>query len=94
MQETRLHMDNIHAYILSMGYAGLKPARDHVNREIMESLNASKIAPETLSLKEVFLSRIVVPWQSEPPRKTIFATKCLGTALSCASVVPHFIIMS
>jgi len=42
----------------------------------------------SLSLKEVFLSRIVVPWWSEPQ---IFATKCLRTALSCATVVPHFI---
>ena len=35
------------------------------------------------SLREVFLSKIF-PWQSEPPRKTIFATKCFRTALSCA----------
>ena len=31
-----------------------------------------------------FLSRIVVPWRSEPQ---IFETKCLRTALSCATVV-------
>jgi len=45
----------------------------------------------SLSLKQVFFSRIVVSWWSEPPRKTIFATKCLRMALSCATVVPHFI---
>jgi len=42
----------------------------------------------SLSLKEVFLSRIIVPWRSEPQ---IFEMKCLRTALSCATVVPHFI---
>ena len=41
-----------------------------------------------LLLKEVFLSRIVVPWRLE---LQIFATKCLRTALSYATVVPHFI---
>ena len=45
----------------------------------------------SLSLKEVFLSRIVVPLQSESLGKTIFATKCLRTAFTCATVVPHFI---
>ena len=41
-----------------------------------------------LLLKEVFLSRIVVPGRLE---LQIFATKCLRTALSYATVVPHFI---
>jgi len=30
-------------------------------------------------------------WQSEPPGRQIFATKCLRTALLCVTVVPHFI---
>ena len=57
----------------------------------VENLNASKIAPVSLSLKEVFPSRIFFPWWLEPLRKTIFATNCLRTALSCTEVVSHFI---
>ena len=60
-----------------------------VNREwkVWMPVRCSQVS---LSLKEVFLSRIIVSWRSEPPGKTIFATMCLRMALSCATVVPHF----
>ena len=88
----------IEAVYRRSGYAGLKPSREKAVRSFvngwdvlrasqpwMESLNAS------LSLQEVFLSRTVIPCWLEPPGKTIFAMKCLGMMLSCATVVPHFI---
>ena len=83
----------IEAVCRRLGYAGLKPDHEKAVRSFgnsrdvlracqpwMHSLNASKIAPVSLSLKEVFLSRIVIPWWSESPGKIIFAT-----------VVPHII---
>ena len=86
-----------------LGYTGLKPDHKKAIRSFrngrdvlracqmwMDRLNASKIAPESIAEKG-FLSRIVISWRSEPPGKTIFATKCLRMALSCATVVPHFI---
>ena len=60
-----------------------------VNHEwIVWTQDCSRVS---LSLKEVFLSRIIIPWWSEPPGKTRLATKCLRTALSCATVVPHYV---
>ena len=89
MQETRLHRTECRSWEGCQEF-----------HEWLESLttNSGKFEWQwdcsrvSLSLKEMFLSRIVVPrpWWSEPPRKTIFATKCLRMALSCATVVPHF----
>jgi len=73
------------------GFQEFRERSGCVNGASLDSLNASKIVPVSLSLKEGFLSRIVISWRLEPPGKTILETKCLRTALSCATVVPHFI---
>ena len=63
------------------GYAGLKPDHKKAVRsfrmcwELVKNcewtvLNASKMI-QSLSLKEVFLSRVVVSWQSEPPLRAV-----------------------
>jgi len=83
-----------------LGYAGLKPItrkQSGVSWTVgmcwrawqltVESLNASKFAPESLCHWEFCLAR---RW-SEPLRKTIFAMKCLRMTLSCPTIVPHFI---
>jgi len=59
----------------------------------MDSLNASKIVPESLCRWKrcFFLGLSFLGDQNLQGRQTIFAMKCLGTALSCATVVRHFI---
>ena len=79
-----------------LGYTGLNADHEKAVRNFMngwrawqptvESLNGSEIAPESLNMNEFSFQDLWV----EPPRKTIFATKCLRMALSCATVVPHF----
>ena len=88
-----------------LGYAGLKPDHEKAVRSFgnsrnvlracqpwMDSLNASKIAPESLCRwKRFFFLGSSFLGDQNLMRRQIFATKCLRTALSCARVVPHFI---
>ena len=87
-----------------VGYAGLKPDHEKAVRSFgnsrdvlracqpwMDSLNASKIAPESLChWKRCFIlgSSFLGDWNLQG--RQIFATKCLRTLLSCATVAPHF----
>ena len=56
----------------------------------MDTINASKICSRVSVAERGVFSRIVIPWRSESPGKTSFATRCLKMALSCATIVPHF----
>ena len=85
MQETRLQTRSREGCQEFKEWSGCLST---VNGQFKCQQDCSRVS---LSLKEVFLSRIVVPWRSEPLGKTVFATKCLRTALLCATVVPHFI---
>lgn len=61
-----------------------------LSQPALESLNASTITPGLLCRWQRFtLSRNFFGLHSEPPRKTVFATKYLRTLSSCAKVVPH-----
>ena len=73
----------IKAVLRRLGYTVLKPEHEKTDRNLMnsqdvfenlqstvETVNASKIAPVTPSLKGFFSFQIFFPWQSEPPRKT------------------------
>ena len=77
MQETRLHRTETRSRVGCQGFrerSGCVESLSTVNGQFEDCYRVS------LSLKEVFLSRIIVPWRSEPQ---IFATKCLRMALSC-----------
>ena len=88
-----------------LGYAGLKPDHEKAVRSVgnswdvlrtcqpwMDCWNASKITPGPLCCwKRCFFlgSSFLGDWNLQG--RQIFVTKCLRTALSCATVVPHFI---
>ena len=60
----------------------------------MDSLNASKIAPESLCCSKrcfKFPGLLFLGDRNPQEGRQIFATKWLRTTLSCATVVPHFI---
>ena len=91
MQETRLRRTETRAREGCQELwkrSGCVESLSTVNGQFECQQDCSRVS---LSLKEVFLSRIVVSWRSEPLGKTVFVTKCLRTALLCATVVPHFI---
>ena len=92
MQETRLHRTETRSREGCQEFreperSGCVESLSTVNGQFECQQDCSRVSH---SLKEVFLSRIVVSWRSEPLGKTIFATKCLRMALSCATVVPNF----
>ena len=88
MQETRLGRTETRSCQEFRERSGCVESLSTVSGQFECQQDCSRVSH---SLKEVFLSRIVVSWRSEPLGKTIFATKCFRTALSCATVVPHFI---